>query len=44
MQEEARTTKEDVEDTSGEEEQNGEWELDRLLSKWGKSGYPCLRG
>ena len=32
-------TKEDVEDASGE----GEWELERLLLEWGKSGHRCLR-
>ena len=52
-QEEARMTKEDVEDASGEGEQNC-WfggkgrdessEMERLLTKWGKSGHPCLRG
>ena len=25
-------------------EQGGEWELERLLAKWGKSGHSCLRG
>ena len=25
-------------------EQDGEWELERLLLEWGKSGHPCLRG
>ena len=39
-QEEARTTKEDVEDASGE----GEWEMERLLLEWGKCGHPHLRG
>ena len=24
--------------------QDGEWELKRLLLKWGKSNHPCLRG
>ena len=49
-------TKEDVEDTSGEGEQecwfgedavierDGEWELERLLLEWGKSGHPRLQG
>ena len=52
-QEEVRTTKEDVEDASGEGEQEcwfregclawiqqyGEWEIERLLSEWGKSSH-----
>ena len=25
-------------------EQDGEWELERLLLEWGKSGHPSLRG
>ena len=50
-QEEARMTIEDVEDANGEGEQehwwikrDGEWELERLLTKWGKSGHPRLWG
>ena len=52
-QEEARTTKEDVEDASGEGEQERwfgkkgrhesnemEWELERLLTKWGNPATP----
>ena len=23
---------------------DGEWELERLLLEWGKSGHPCLQG
>ena len=26
------------------DERDGEWELERLLLKWGKSGYPHLQG
>ena len=46
-------TKEDVEDASEEGEQKC-WfggkgrhessETERLLTKWGKSGHPCLQG
>ena len=25
-------------------ERDGEWELERLLRKWGNSGHPRLRG
>ena len=50
-QEEVRMTKEDMEDASGEGEQecwfgegDGEWELERLLLGWGKSGHSPIYG
>ena len=42
-----KMAKEDVEDASGEGEQEcwfGVWELERLLLEWGKSRHPHLWG